>query len=592
MTLNKYLTGTSLYINYFILLFILILGIAPGKLRSQGTWVPLTNLAPDLNEGVMLLLTDGTVIVKTMSGGGDSFGNVWNKLTPDSTGSYVNGTWSYISPMNDTRLYFSSQVLQDGRVYVAGGEYGTGGATSEIYDPVADTWTELPVSGDTLLDANSEMLPDGRILQAVVRSTFMGLRGNIIYDCHSNIYIPADTSLGSHDESAWLKLPDNSILFVDLGSTSSERYIPALGKWVGDGTVPIALYDSYIDEMGGALLLPDGRGFFLGSTGHTAYYTPSGDSSPGTWTAGPDIPLGFGTADAATSMMPNGKILIAGSQFPDASVAFHDTTSFFEFDYLSNSFTMISAPNGYDTLVAPCYTTNMLNLPDGSILFGLQSSSQYSVYMPSGSQIVSGKPTINSVKQNACDSFTVTGTLFNGISEGSSYGDDWQMATNYPIVRIMDGAKVYYAKTFNWNSTGVQRGSLPDSVRFVLPAGLTEGATYYISVAANGIRSDSVPFYNASCITGIAPEKTTTKNIHVYPDPADESTILTFNSKSDGAYIMKLTDLFGRIVKEENIAATAGENSHLIKLEDVSKGIYIVSLQNSNSVSKIKIVVK
>ena len=37
---------------------------APG----QGTWVPLTNTAPDYNEGVMLLLTDGTVLCKTSSG--------------------------------------------------------------------------------------------------------------------------------------------------------------------------------------------------------------------------------------------------------------------------------------------------------------------------------------------------------------------------------------------------------------------------------------------------------------------------------------------------------------------------------------------
>ena len=68
----------------------------------------------------MLVLSDGTVICKSYSGGTDGIGNTFYKLTPDIHGSYVNGTWSAIAPMINTRLYFSSQVLKDGRVYVAG----------------------------------------------------------------------------------------------------------------------------------------------------------------------------------------------------------------------------------------------------------------------------------------------------------------------------------------------------------------------------------------------------------------------------------------------------------------------------------------
>ena len=71
--------------------------------------------------GVMLVLSDGTVMCKTYAGGTDGIGNTWDRLTPDANGSYIAGTWSAMAPMYDTRLYFSSQVLMDGRVYVAGG---------------------------------------------------------------------------------------------------------------------------------------------------------------------------------------------------------------------------------------------------------------------------------------------------------------------------------------------------------------------------------------------------------------------------------------------------------------------------------------
>src|SRR5438045_948307 len=62
--------------------------VAPvvGAIRTAtqaGTWTPLVNQAPE-NLGVMMLLSDGTVAANGF------FDNTWYRLTPDSTGSYVN----------------------------------------------------------------------------------------------------------------------------------------------------------------------------------------------------------------------------------------------------------------------------------------------------------------------------------------------------------------------------------------------------------------------------------------------------------------------------------------------------------------------
>lgn len=143
-----------------------------------GIWSQVTNLAPNASGGLMLLLSDGTVMAKS-SAGGASYGNIWNKLTPDIHGSYINGTWSAMAPMIDTRLYFSSQVLKDGRVYVAGGEYGTGLQKAEVYNPLTNVWTAAPSQTQNISDANSEILDDGRVLQALVAGT---LRGTVIYN--------------------------------------------------------------------------------------------------------------------------------------------------------------------------------------------------------------------------------------------------------------------------------------------------------------------------------------------------------------------------------------------------------------------------
>src|SRR5581483_9227691 len=88
---------------------------------NSSPWQPLNNQPPftanDCNQGFPgaanpLLLTDGSVIVQ------DAGCQDWWRLTPDNSGSYVNGTWNQIAslPPGYAPLYHSSAVLPDGRV--------------------------------------------------------------------------------------------------------------------------------------------------------------------------------------------------------------------------------------------------------------------------------------------------------------------------------------------------------------------------------------------------------------------------------------------------------------------------------------------
>ena len=82
--------------------------------------------------------------------------------------------------------------------------------------------------------------------------------------------------------------------------------------------------------------------------------------------------------------------------------------------------------------------------------------------------------TITSFTENANGSYTLTGTQLNGRDEGAAYGDDEQMAENYPLVQLVDlfNGEVFYATTSNWSSTGVAIGSTPETVNVVLPPGI------------------------------------------------------------------------------------------------------------------------
>lgn len=114
---------------------------APDK---QSPWQLLTNQAPS-GSGVQIMIqgTDGSILVQAYDG------QTWMKLTPDNNGSYINGTWTTLASEPVARLYFASQIMPDGRLFVAGGEYSGPGLlpnwsnTGEIYDPLSNAWHRI-----------------------------------------------------------------------------------------------------------------------------------------------------------------------------------------------------------------------------------------------------------------------------------------------------------------------------------------------------------------------------------------------------------------------------------------------------------------
>ena len=173
---------------------VLLLALAhPAASRAQGgTWSPVKNLAPGSIWYSMILLPDGTIMGERIA---TPAVNIWNRLTPDRTGSYANGTWTTLPPMNETRNTNGHQVLRDGRLLVVGGEYGTGANNAEVYDPSTNTWTlVINKSGGTqrYLDANTAVLPDGKVLIGPAVPAVRGL--TFIYDPATNTINPGPTT--------------------------------------------------------------------------------------------------------------------------------------------------------------------------------------------------------------------------------------------------------------------------------------------------------------------------------------------------------------------------------------------------------------
>ena len=142
-------------------------------------------------------------------------------------------------------------------------------------------------------------------------------------------------------------------------------------------------------------------------------------------------------------------------------------------------------------------------LPTGQVLYTISQigDTQYYVYNPlNPTPLAAAIPTITNISGPVSGVYTITGTNFGGINEGATYGDDWQMSTNFPLVRLVNGTNVYYAKTTNWSTRAIQQGVLPTTVDFTLPAGLPVGS-YQLYVVVNGV--PSAPFqFIVPCVAG------------------------------------------------------------------------------------------
>jgi len=471
-----------------------------------GTWNGLTSGAT-FNVDTMLLLTDGSVMAHETST------EKWHKLTPGSDGKYETGVWTALQSMPDNPvitaaqggpsykpLYFASAVFADGRVFVGGGE-DNGAATGvdvvacQVYDPVADSWQIInpPPGWTNIGDSASCMLPDGRLMIAQFNSTAVAL-----YDPLLDLWTFAANKGDSGSEETLTLLPDGTILTVQCSNgTNAEKYIIATDQWVSAGSTPGTLPQAcpgFVAEIGPALLLPNGNVFAVGATGVTAIYTPPAvAANPGTWTAGPTLVDSGGNTsfpmDAPGVLLPNGKVLLVGSPNPPCN--YPGPTTFFEYDPATNLASVITASGNAG---GAAYTGRMLLLPTGQVLFS-NGTSNVQIYTPDGSPQATWKPAITAFTaiMTTGHHYTLSGTQFNGLSQACSYGDDAQMATNYPIVRVTNtlSGKIVYLRTSHHSSMGVATGATVVSTTVHIPSDLPSGP-YTMVVVANGIASDAV----------------------------------------------------------------------------------------------------
>jgi hypothetical protein len=498
---------------------------------TPATWTPLNNAPQSSAFGGQAtldtceLLTDGTVMcIETST-------NTWHRLSPDIFGSYVNGSWDTppISPMpngTDSNLsppcdgcpyaptYFASAVLADGHVVVIGGEYLAGYPSPVntnigfLYDPFTDSWSgqlQEAFGSGNLGDISGMVMANGTFVVAEPGTTNMEELDEIM-----GAFTPLNPTgkIDPNDEENWDLLPDGTILAIDGHSPSTfEIYDPFANSWTSR-SMPINVSDistptmtlGNSTEAGLPILRPDGTVLAISAnaTGQNAAYS----LATATWTNTPlmNFPpavvsgnsFAYAVKDGPAALLPNGNVLLMASPVDTKRGNYLSPSHFFE---LTSSNVLTQMPDAPAATNFPSYAGRMLLLPTGEVLL---TGTDLAVYSDGGQPQDAWRPQIVYAQSaiSPGSAATIAGFMFNGMSQGAHYGDDSQSSTNYPLVRITNGASghVFYTTTFEHSQMGVVAPGSTKYVttQFMVPTS-TELGQSTLEVVANGIPSALFP---------------------------------------------------------------------------------------------------
>ena len=269
---------------------------------ATGTWTATDSLATARRYHTATLLPNGKLLV--VGGNGSSGYLASAELYDPATGS-----WSVTGSLATARYSHTATLLSNGKLLVAGGFNGYL-ANAELYDPATGIWT---VTGSLTIGRayhTATLLPNGKLIVTGGNSSSGSVASAELYNSATGTW----TTTGSLATARLLHtatlLPNGKLLVVGGNGSgylaSAELYDPATGTWAASG--PLAAVRGYHT----ATLLPNGKLLVaagLGSGGNLAS-AELYDSATGTWAAAGN--LAHAHSGCTATLLPTGKVLVAG----------------------------------------------------------------------------------------------------------------------------------------------------------------------------------------------------------------------------------------------------------------------------------------
>ncbi len=214
------------------------------------------------------------------------------------------GTWTATGSMTIARGGHTATMLLDGKVLVAGGNEDL--ALAELYDPGTGTWSATGSMGSARYSHVATLLGDGRVLVAGGTWSPSPLTSAELYDPGTGTWTYARSLASPYSGKALTLLPDGRVL---VGGGPAALYDPVTRSWIATGGKVIAGFygPDVLLANGGVLALGAAKPGEDNPTTTAAYLF---DPGTGSWI--PAGKLDVHRADFTATLLPDGKVLVAG----------------------------------------------------------------------------------------------------------------------------------------------------------------------------------------------------------------------------------------------------------------------------------------
>lgn len=225
--------------------------------------------------------------------------------------------WTEVASLSTPRWDHTTTLLADGRVLVAGGQFGYGcntTATAELYDPMTDTWASTGSMAQAREGFMAVRLQDGRVLATYGDASCASAAFQTVelYDPETGMWSQGAPLLYPHRGSyALTLLPNGKVLASGTGTNSNydkktEIYDPILDQWTFAGD---------LSQSRGSLvatLLGNGKVLVTGGMNQTQAFATCELFDPASLAWSLTTPMSVGRGAHSATLLPNGKVLVSG----------------------------------------------------------------------------------------------------------------------------------------------------------------------------------------------------------------------------------------------------------------------------------------